>query len=285
MPDDLSHDAFGPAGGIPLVALHGFPLHRGMWTNQVAPWTAAGHRLILPDLPGHGESAASKGPATMELCSDRVLGLLDRLKIQKVVLAGFSLGGYVALDFTRRHPERVMGLVLVDTRAEADTEEARKKRFDTAAAVRSRGMAVLEEAMVPKFFTEATRRQRPALVKDVVGMIHKMTPEAAAHALEGMAARPDQRSLLPTILVPTLIVVGEKDELTPPAASEAMAHSIPGARLERIEDAAHLTPMEAPARFNGITTAFLASLRRDVAAVSGTGSTAAKKGAATSASG
>jgi 3-oxoadipate enol-lactonase len=259
-PVPLAHDATGPRNGPTLVLLHGFPLDHTMWQEQAAAAAAEGWRVLLPDLRGHGRSPVAS-PATMEAHVADVADLLDRSGVTACVLGGFSLGGYVALEFIRRHPGRVRGLILADTRAEPDTPEAQGKRAETADRVRREGTRVLEQSMMPKLLTEATRRDRPDRVEPVKASILATPAEGAAQALLGMAQRPDQRPHLATIHVPVLVLVGEADELTPPTASEAMARVLPDAKLVRIAGAAHLAPWEAPEAFNQELMRWLAPLR------------------------
>jgi pimeloyl-ACP methyl ester carboxylesterase len=166
---------------------------------------------------------------------------VDRAGIRRFVLAGFSMGGYAALELARRAPERLAGLLLVDTRAEPDTDDARRGRAETAAKVRAAGPQVLVDSMLPKLLTP---RAPPAMVEEVRAMMLRIPPEGAAQALLGMGERPDSRPSLGAIHVPTLVLVGAEDVITPPEASRAMQAAIPGAHLEVIPGAAHLAPVE-----------------------------------------
>lgn len=279
----LAHEEHGPPAGTPVVLLHGFPLARGMWGAQIEPLTRAGYRLILPDLRGHGESPVADEAGTIHDFSDDVEQLLEDLGVERFVLGGFSLGGYVALEFARHHMERLMGLALIDTRAEPDTEDARKKRYGTAAQVRKEGIGVLERAMLPKLLSDATRAKRADLVDTVRTLIRGTLPEGAAQALEAMAERPDQRPYLVELRMPALVAVGEKDELTPPASSRLMADALPHARLLRLPGAAHLSPLEASQEFNPAFLDWLRSLRNgDGAARSGRARTASRSQSAAS---
>jgi pimeloyl-ACP methyl ester carboxylesterase len=261
----LAYEEHGPPDGLPIVLLHGFPLSRAMWSAQVDLLRYQGHRVILPDLRGHGQSPVRDGPSTMEACAADLEDLLADVGVDRFLLGGFSLGGYVALEFARQHPERLLGLALVDTRAEPDTDEARRKRHETAESVRKQGIGVLETAMMPKLLTERTRIQRRDLAESVRRLIRSMPQEGAARALEGMAQRPDQRPNLPKLRMPCLVVVGDRDELTPPDASQAMAKALPDARLVVVPEAAHLVPMEAAHALNTALLDWLAgnvTLRR-----------------------
>jgi len=252
--------AYAEAGrGAPVVLLHGFPFNRTLWREQAAA-LAGRFRVITPDLRGHGESAAGAGPATMEEMAADVAALLDELKVGRAVVGGLSMGGYVTLAFCRQFPERVRALVLADTRAQADAEEARRAREETARRAEREGMEPIADSMLPKLVAPATLGARPEVVARVREMILATRPEGAAAALRGMAVRRDQTGWLPEISVPTLIVVGREDALTPPADSETMRAKIEGARLEVIEGAGHVSNVERPAEFNRALESFLDGL-------------------------
>lgn len=242
--------------GAPVVLLHAFPLNRKMWAPQVAELSAR-RRVITPDFRGHGESGVAEEDATMERLAEDVRGLLDHLKLERVALGGLSMGGYVALAFVRRWPERVAALVLADTRASADTEEGRKERYATAELAQREGSAAIADLMTPKLLGPATLERKPEVVAAVREMILEASPGGIARALRGMAARPASSDLLPQIKCPTLIVVGEQDGLTPAADSEAMAEAIPGSTLVKIPEAGHLSNLEQPEKFNSALSGFL----------------------------
>lgn len=237
---DLPHSDAGPRGAPAVILLHGFPLDHSMWSAQAAALKAAGFRVVVPDLRGFGK-ASVRAPSTMAAHAADVLRLADRAGLRRFALAGFSMGGYVALEVARQAPERLAGLALVDTRAEPDTEEARKGRAETAAKVRAQGVGVVAESMLPKMLTA---RAPPAMVEPVRAMMMRTPAEGAALALLGMGERADQRATLAHVRVPTLVVVGAEDPITPPAAAEAMAQAVPGARLVVVPGAAHLAPVE-----------------------------------------
>lgn len=235
--------------GTPVVWIHGFPFHRGMWAPQVAALADAG-RMIALDLRGFGESSRSAGPYTMDRFADDVAALLDALTIETAVLAGLSMGGYVAFAFCRRHPKRVRGLLLADTRAEPDAPEARAGRREMAERVNRAGSAGLAEEMLPRLLSEETQRTRPDVVERAREMIESAEPESVAFALTGMAERLDASDLLPEIRVPTWIVVGEHDAITPPETARLMGMTIPGARVVVLPGAGHLSNLESPDAFN-----------------------------------
>jgi pimeloyl-ACP methyl ester carboxylesterase len=244
----------GPA----LLLLHAFPLGLFMWEAQ-AEALAASHRVIRFDARGFGGSDLGQGPLTMERIADDGAALLDHLGVAKAVVGGCSMGGYAALAFVRRHPQRLGGLVLQDTRAGADTEEGKAGRAALAAKVLAEGSAAAASAFLPKLLGETTHRERAALVASLRERILASSPQAIADALHGLAARADSRPMLAEVGVPTLVLVGAEDVLTPPAESEAMAAAIAGARLEVVPRAGHLANLERPDAVNAALRAFLSS--------------------------
>jgi 3-oxoadipate enol-lactonase len=246
--------------GTPVVLLHAFPVNRGMWRAQQEA-LARRYRVITPDFRGHGESSLPEEDSTMERLAVDVRGLLDFLGLERVVLGGLSMGGYASFAFYRRYPERVAALVLADTRASADTEEGLRGREELAALAEKEGAAGVAEQMLPKLLGASTRANRPHVVSAVREMILTTSPAGIVRALRGMAARPASFDLLPKIQCPTLVVVGAEDTLTPPADSEALAKAIPGARLEVIPAAGHLSNLEQPAAFTRALADFLTQLR------------------------
>jgi 3-oxoadipate enol-lactonase len=242
--------------GVPVVLLHAFPVNRSMWARQRQE-LASRYRVITPDFRGHGESSVPEEDSTMERLAEDVRGLLDVLGLQRVVLGGLSMGGYVSFAFYRRYPERVVALILADTRAGADSEEGRRARAELAAVAEKEGSGAVAEQVLPKLLGASTHARKPQLVAAVRRMIQSTSPAGIVRALGGMAARPDSFDLLPKIQCPTLIVVGEEDTLTPPSESEAMAAAIPSAHLEKLAAAGHLSNFEQPIPFTSALHDFL----------------------------
>jgi pimeloyl-ACP methyl ester carboxylesterase len=247
--------------GAPVLLVHGFPLDHTMWAAQIEA-LAATARVIAPDLRGFGQTPLgsidlSRG-VTMERYADDLIELLDVLAIREpVVLCGFSMGGYVAWQFLRKYPARVRALVQCDTRAAADSDEGRAGRIKMAEKVAEWGSARVAEMMGPKLFAAATFQKLPEVVRAVRSVVERTSPAGIAAAQRGMAARPDMTSLLPTIKVPTLVIVGEQDAISPPAEMKAIAAAIPGAEFVVIPDAGHMTTMENPAAVNKALVRFV----------------------------
>jgi 3-oxoadipate enol-lactonase len=254
---EIAYEDLG--SGRAVVLLHGYPFNRTLWRDQVSA-LRGDFRVIVPDLRGHGESTVTSGTASMEAMANDVAALLDRLNISVATIGGLSMGGYVALAFYRLFPSRVESLVLAATRAQADTEEARKNRAVQAEKARTEGMEGIADTMLPKLLTPDTVAKRPEVVKHVRGMMASTNPEGAAAALQGMAMRQDQTSLLPQITAPTLILVGREDVITPVADSESMHREISGSQLRVIENAGHVVNLERPEEFNLALSGFLKAM-------------------------
>ncbi len=252
---EIEYDVRGR--GPAILLLHAFPLGLSMWDPQVEA-LAATHRVVRFDARGFGGSAVDETtPLTMERIADDGAFLLDQLWIEKALVHGCSMGGYAAFAFARRHPGRLAGLVLQDTRAGADASDGRTNRATLAAKVLAEGATAAVEAFLPKLVGETSRRERAALVATLKERILAASPRAIANALYGLAARADSRTMLPAIAVPTLVLVGEDDVLTPPDEARAMAAAIPGARVEVIPGAGHLANLENPDAVNAALRAFL----------------------------
>ncbi len=246
----------GPA----LLLIHGFPLDRSLWAHQVA--TLTGWRRITPDLRGCGFSDAPEQGYSMAAYAGDLARLLDRLRIERAVVAGLSMGGYVAFELLRRHRERVMGLILVDTRADADTADGRKGRDAMIDLARRQGASAVAERLLPRLLGRTTQRTQPQVVEQVREMAGRLPVPGIVGALAAMRDRPDSTPQLAAIDVPTLVVVGEEDEITPPAAARAMTSAIPAAVMTTIPAAGHLAPLEAPTAVSRVIAEFLEAVPR-----------------------
>ncbi len=251
---------FGDDGpGHVVVLLHGFPLDRTMWSGQIGEIGEA-YRLITPDLRGHGRSAAPPERVyTMDAMADDVIETLDALSIkEKVVLGGLSMGGYVALSAARRYPERFRALMLFDTKASGDSPEAARGRETTAGQIEATGLTDgLIAAMIPRLFAPLTRELRPERVEPVLAVMRSTSPRTIAASLRGMAARPDRTRDLLYITIPTLVVVGGEDVITPVADARSMVEELRNATLAIIPDAGHMAPLENPTATNLAILSFL----------------------------
>lgn len=245
----------GPA----VLFIHGYPLDRSIWSHPMT--VLDGFRRIAPDLRGMGESDAPDLGYSMETYAGDLAALLDALGVNDVVLCGLSMGGYVAFEFVRRWRRRVRGLVLIDTRAEADTPEGKRARDTAAATAREGGASAIAESMLPNLLSPSTRAAAPEIVERVRTMMAATPVSGLVGALGALRDRPDSTELLPTLAgLPTLILVGEDDEITPPSRARAMAEAIPAARLTVIPGAGHLPPVERPTVTTQVLLDFLRSL-------------------------
>jgi 3-oxoadipate enol-lactonase len=254
---DMSYEDHGI--GQPVIFLHAFPLNRAMWEGQIsALLDEQRYRLVAPDLRGFGESTLNDDePSTMERFADDIAGLMDALGMKQAVLCGLSMGGYIAFAFYRKYPKRVSGLILADTRANADNEEGKANRERVAQVALQQGPDAIADMQVPRLLSEYTLTHHPEVELRVRQLISDATPQGIAAASRGMALRPDSTPLLVTITCPTLVIVGEQDALAPPEVAHAYAAQIPNAQLVTIPHAGHLSNLEQPAAFLDAVRTFL----------------------------
>ena len=254
--------AFNDRGtGLPIIFLHAFPLNRTMWAEQEHPLSSQ-FRVITIDLRGHGESDAPLWRYTLDQAADDVIGLLDHLSIRQAVFVGLSMGGYILFALYRKYAERVKGLVLADTRAQADTAEGKEARFQMAQTAYKKGPSAIADIMIPKLLSPASVQTKPELVRRVRRMIEGNQISGIAGDLMAMAERPDSVTLLKHITCPTQIIVGELDLPTPPADAKLMTDWIPNAHLVIIPEAAHLSNLEQPSPFNETVRSFVTRVAR-----------------------
>lgn len=246
----------GPA----ILFVHGFPLDHSMWERQGNAFDRE-YRVLMPDLRGFGSSGVADGTVTMADFADDLAALLDRQGIaEPVVFCGLSMGGYIAFQFWKRHCHRLRALVLCDTRAAADLPDAAENRHKMAERVLSEGSQVAADAMLPKLFAPQVVEQKPAFFSAIRQVILNTSPETIAAAQRGMAIRPEMRSELGQITVPTLVICGEQDVISPPDEMRELAAAIPGSRFEPIAGAGHLSPLEKPDAFNAVLGDWLRGL-------------------------
>ncbi len=245
----------GVPGSLPLVVLHAFPVDHRMWWD-VTDLLPGERTVIAPDLPGFGTSpsgpdvAAAVGadPAvpSVDVMGDAVVASLRAVGVERAVVAGLSMGGYVALSILERHPELVAGLGLIDTKATADDDEARERRLEIARRVRAELRVEAVYGMRTSVLGATNRVARPDLVERVFAWIRDQGPSAVAWAQEAMAARPDRTALLPAYAGPALVVVGEEDELSTVDDARSMSYQLPDSELVIVPRAGHMTSIESP---------------------------------------
>jgi 3-oxoadipate enol-lactonase len=256
----IDYNIYGTASGLPVVFIHGFPFSQEMWRSRDAELSGDYH-LITFDVRGHGESEVGDGQYTIEFFVDDLIGLLDYLRIEKAVVVGLSMGGYIALRANERNPERFRGLVLCDTRSEADSNEGKIKRAANIQSVRTDGIQKYAEGFLKAVFAPQTFEKNPEAVKFIKKIIEKTSPIAIAGTLLALASRTDTTDSLSKINVPTLILVGEHDALTPVSAAKSMSEKIRQSELHIISNAAHLSNLENPEEFNKHLSGFLRQIK------------------------
>jgi YbgC/YbaW family acyl-CoA thioester hydrolase len=230
--------------GLAVLFVHGFPFDRTMWGAQLAGLTRC--RRIAPDLRGVGDSRATRAEYSMTRYAEDVVGVLDALEVRRAVVCGLSMGGYIAFELLRRHPDRVRALILCDTRANADAADARQRRDELAALAVREGPDAVGERVIPNLLASSTRADRPEVLEQCRAMGRRYSVGGMVGALEAMRDRIDSTELLSRIAVPTLVMVGAEDPTSPPAVMQAMADAIPGARYVVIPGAGHVSPLEQP---------------------------------------
>ncbi len=240
----------------PLVLIHAFPLNREMWKHQLSGLEDT-IQVIAPDMPGFGESEPLTESPGMSAYVRSLLSWLDEQDIKQAIFAGCSMGGYILFELWRIAPERVKGLILCDTRAEADAPEMRENRLLTIQQVLEDGPIALANAMPPKLVSSATLKKQPELMEKLKQAILNNPTKGIANALQALADRPDSTNDLSSINIPVQILVGEDDQLTPPDLAKSMHGKIPNSHLGIIKDAGHLSPLEQPEQANTIIRTFL----------------------------
>jgi len=252
----MSSRELGEGTGDPLVLLHAFPLNGRMFEPQMATFSGD-RRVVAPDYPGFGRSPRTPAQPDVRYYAQGVGGLLDRLGLERVVLGGVSMGGYVAFECMRLFPERISALVLANTRPDADSEEARETRNEMALRVTQEGIGVLAEIQMKRLLAPATLENDEELVERIRAMILENSPDGAVAALGAMRERPDSTPLLARISVPTLVVGGEEDTISSPEVMSRMAEQIPDSRHVSLPRVGHLSNLESPEEFNAALKAFL----------------------------
>jgi len=241
--------------GTPIIFIHGHPFNHTMWKYQV-PRFSTDHRLIMPDLRGYGRTDVTPGKVMLDEMALDILHLLEALDIHRAVFCGLSMGGQIVLDFYRLFPEKVTALVIVDSDARGETPESRAQRLQKADKIIETGMRQHTDDTIHHYIAAASLKNKP-MYTHLYEMMSTTHPEGAAAAHRGRAERRDHQSILPTIRVPSLIVVGDEDYFTPLPIARIMSDNIPGAQLSVIPEAGHLPNMETPEVFNDVLHAFL----------------------------
>ena len=246
--------------GVPVVLLHAFPLNSAMWIAQREGLSDV-CRVITPDLRGFGGSPLGVDEPSLDVLADDIARLIDARDLERVVLGGLSMGGYVAMAFARRHLDRIQALVLADTKASADPDAARDNRLRIAGLLTADAEStVLLDDVLPNLVGATTMERRPLIFGRVKGLVQQAPAAAAAWAQRAMAARPDSIETLRKVDVPALIVRGDEDGLATEDDAKAMHDALPSAEMVQISGAGHLTAVEVADEFNATVRTFLAKL-------------------------
>ncbi|HEY3423801.1 MAG TPA: alpha/beta hydrolase [Negativicutes bacterium] len=246
--------------GLPLVLIHGFPLCRKMWRPQADKLSKSGCRVITPDLRGFGESEMTTGMVTMNSYADDIVALMDHLGLDKAVVGGMSMGGYVLLNLLERYPDRVAASIFMVTKAGGDDEAGKARRTALAEACRAQGILPVAEAFRNVLFAPATLTDSPELVDEVLGWVNATDPQGAAAGLIAMRDRKDYIELLANIAQPALVIGADQDQAIPLDNSRILAEGLPDAELSVIHGGGHMVNLEQPVGFNETILEFLAEL-------------------------
>jgi len=241
---------------LPVIFVHGFPFNKSMWDPQFE-FLKETHRVITYDLPGFGNSGPLRAETSLTDFADNLVQFMDALKIEKANVCGFSMGGYILLNAMERYPFRFESIILCDTQCAADSKENAQKRFDTIQDIEKKGLEEFTDEFLKKVFSNHAEIETTERMKQV---ILSNSPQAIIAALKAMAGRKETCSGLKNILVPTLVLCGEEDTLTPVAVSEFLFESIPNAEMHVIKNAGHLSNLEQPEIFNGHLHNFISDI-------------------------
>jgi pimeloyl-ACP methyl ester carboxylesterase len=245
--------------GFPVVLLHPFPVHHKFW-SPVAEKLGTRYQLLLPDLRAHGRSEIGRGTASMGKHADDLFRLLEAQQVARAAFVGVSIGGYILFEFWRRYRERVAALVFSNTRAEPDSEQGRTNRLKSIEDSRQRGTAPFLDVQIQNLIGDSTRRNRPDLVAQARAMMNTLTADGLAAIQRGMAERPDSVPTLPSINVPTMVIAGGEDTLTPVESGQLMQARIRGVKLTVIPDVGHYAALENPQEYSRVVFQFLEGL-------------------------
>ena len=255
---EISYDDLG-AGLLPVIFIHGFPFNKSAWQPQIDVLQQQ-FRVIAYDNRGFGQSEAGEEKLSVTLMANDLIRFMDSLEIDKAVICGLSMGGYIALNAVTRFPDRFSGLVLCDTQCVSDTPEGMKKRYETAESIEKGGHQKFAEGFVQKLFAEETLASNEPLKSTVMKMIMGTSVPTLVAALDALAQRTETCTELKNVVKPALIICGEEDGITPPAQSETMHKNISGSEYFIIPKAGHLSNLEQPALFNEVLQNFLRQL-------------------------
>lgn len=257
---NLSYDDLGE-GTVPIIFIHGFPFDKSMWESQLE-FLKSSFRVIAYDIRGFGQSTDETSHLSMDLFADDVIEFMDTLKIKKAIICGLSMGGFIALNLMKRFPERFSALILCDTQCIADTPEVKENRFKAIKKIEADGVFDFNDGFIKKVFHKESLENKKELVRNLRNVVFSNSEHIIKQGLIALAERSETCSILNDIKVPTLILCGREDEVTPLVQSEMMHASIDGSVLYVIDKAGHVSNLEQPDVFNKYLLDFLRGLKR-----------------------
>ena len=252
----VSYNDHGPDDAPAIIFIHGFPLNKSMWDTQVEA-LKENYRVIAYDIRGHGNSDPGIDEFFIELFVLDLLRLMEKLRIEKSILCGLSLGGYIALNAVLKHPDRFDGLILNDTQCIADTPEIKENRCIAIINIKEKGVEQYADESVKKLFASESFTKKKNAITEVKDMITSTTKQSLCNTLHALAERKETCDKLSEINIPVLIMVGKEDKITPIAAAQQMHEKILNSKLEIIQQAGHLSNLENPTAFNAHLVKFL----------------------------
>jgi 3-oxoadipate enol-lactonase len=252
----VSYNDHGPDDAPAIIFIHGFPLNKSMWDTQVEA-LKENYRVIAYDIRGHGNSDPGIDEFFIELFVLDLLRLMEKLRIEKSILCGLSLGGYIALNAVLKHPDRFDGLILNDTQCIADTPEIKENRCIAIINIKEKGVEQYADESVKKLFASESFTKKKNAITEVKDMITSTTKQSLCNTLHALAERKETCDKLSEINIPVLIMVGKEDKITPIAAAQQMHEKILNSKLAIIQQAGHLSNLENPTAFNAHLVKFL----------------------------
>ena len=252
---NLSYDDLGE-GPVPIVFLHGFPFNKSMWQLQL-DFLKTTNRVIACDIRGFGKSKDEESHLEMDLFANDLIVFMDSLGLEKVILCGLSMGGFIALNAMKRFPSRFEALILCDTQCIADSYDVKVKRYETIEEIKEYGVSNFNEGFIKKVFHEDSLTNKPELVEQLRSVVFSNSQHIIIQGLTALAERSETCSFLDEISIPTLIICGREDAVTPLDESKFMNKNIKGSVLHVINNAGHVSNLEEPAKFNKLLRDFL----------------------------
>lgn len=252
---NLSYDDVGE-GNIPIVFLHGFPFDKSMWQEQL-DYLKMTHRVIAFDIRGFGKSKDEESHLSMDLFANDLILFIDKLGLDKVIICGLSMGGYIALNAMKRFPSRFEALILCDTQCISDSHDVKTKRYQTIADINEYGETNFNEGFIKNVFHEDSITNKPELVEQLRSVVFSNSKHIITQGLIALAERPETCSILEEITIPTLIICGREDIVTPLEESKYLNKNIKGSVLHVINNVGHVSNLEQPSKFNKLLRDFL----------------------------